>query len=98
MRPRSKNGLRLDLLAIEPREEVGVAFGQFTVDLQAGVGPAADPFAVVKIGSRGRAVADVRFVIAPAGTERPRPARLAVRLVVDVMLLEKRVLRRTVDA
>src|SRR5262245_32509667 len=86
------------LLAIEAREEIGVSFRELAVDLEAGVGPAADPLAVVQIGALRGAIADVRLVIAAAGAQRPRPADLAVSLVADVMLLQERRLRVAIDA
>src|SRR5262245_53023002 len=95
--PSSNRCLRLCLLAIEAREEVRIPFRELAVDLQAGVGPAADPLAVMQVRARRRAVADVRLVIAAAGAQRPRPAGLAVGLVDDVMLLEEAGLRVAID-
>src|SRR5262245_37755184 len=45
-----------------------------------------------------RAVADVRFVIATAGADGSCPAGVAIRLVVDVMVLEEVLLRFAIDA
>ena len=51
----------------------------------------------MQIRMLGVAVARVRFVIAAARTERPRPACAAVGLVGDVMRFEKCALRVAVD-
>src|SRR3954468_3145942 len=72
--------------------------GERAVHLEAGVRPRPNPFAVVKVWLRCRAITRVRFVIAPAGAQRPRPAGGAVRLVIDVMRLEEGRLRGVVDA
>src|SRR5262245_49871269 len=93
----SQYRLRFCLVAIESREEVRVPDRQLAVHLQAGVGPAANPFAVMQVRAPGGAVAHVRLVVAPAGADRARPARLAIGLVVDVMLLEKFLLRGAID-
>src|SRR5256885_12314458 len=90
-------GLRCVMLVLESREERRVAHRQFAVDLQADVGPAADPLAVVEVRAAGVAVPRVRLVIAAAGAERARPADAAVGLVRDGVLLEKRDLRAAVD-
>ena len=86
------------ILVVELREKRRIPFRQLAVDLQADVGPAADPVAVVQVRPRRLAVARVRLVIAAARTERPRPARAAVGLVRDVMRLEERLLRVAIDA
>src|SRR5256885_7355699 len=90
--------LRCFMLALESREKRGVAHRQLAVDLQADVGPAANPLTVVQVRVRRVAVARVRLVVAAAGAQRPRPADAAVGLVRDVMLLEKRLLRMPIDA
>src|SRR5438445_4252071 len=86
------------LISIESREKIRVSFRQLSVDLQTGVRPPANPFAVVQIRVSRGAVADVRFVVAAARAERPRPAPAAVGLVRNVVLLEKRGLRAPIDA
>ncbi len=48
---------------------------------QAGVGPSANPLAVMQVGTTGAAITNVRFVIAPAAHRRPRPARVTFGLV-----------------
>src|SRR5712691_7160873 len=83
---------------VELREKRRIPLGKLTVDLQAHVGPAADPVAVMQVRPRRLAVPRMGFVVAAAGAERPGPARAAVGFVRDVMLLEERVLRVPVDA
>src|SRR5215472_1269816 len=85
------------MLVLELSEERRIPNGQFTVDLQTDVSPPADPLAVVEVRMRRVAVARVRFVIAAARTERTRPADAAVGLVLDVVFLEKRLLRTAID-
>ena len=75
-----------------------IARRQLAVNLQAGIGPAANPFAVMQVRVRRVAVARVRLVIAAAGAQRTRPAPAAIGLVVDVMLLQKPDLHQPVDA
>ena len=62
------------------------------VDLQTGIGPVPDPIAVVQIGMAGVSVAHKRFVMAAAGAQRPRPARVAIVLRADVAAVEEIVL------
>src|SRR5256885_14313070 len=83
---------------VELREKRRIPLRELTVDLQAHVGPAADPVAVVQVWPRGLAVPRMRFVVAAARAERPGPARAAIGLVRDVMFFEERVLRVPVDA
>ena len=64
----------LDRIVIELAQEVRVFHGDLSVDLQARVRPAANPFAVMQVRPVGRTVARVRFVITAAGADRPRPA------------------------
>ena len=90
--------LRLCLLAIEAREEIGIAFRELAVDLQADVGPAANPLAVVQVRRAGRAIPRMCFVITAAGADRPRPARPAVRFFADVMRVEEGLLACPADA
>src|SRR5258705_6098929 len=54
--------------------------------------PAANPLAVMEVRAVGRSVTRVACVVPAAGADRPRPARLAIGLVVDVMRIEKRLL------
>src|SRR3954465_7497272 len=96
-RPTSDRRFRFRFLTVKAREEIGIALRQLAVDLQAGVGPAADPLAVVQVRPCRRAVAHVRLVIAAAGAERPCPTGLAIGLVGDVMLLQKCRLRAAID-
>ena len=63
-----------------------------TVNLKNGVCPSANPVTVVQVRLVGGAESRVGFVVAAARTERPRPARLAIGLVADVMRFEKIVL------
>src|SRR5262245_13690135 len=84
--------------SVELSEERGIARGDFAVDPEARVGPAANPLAVVQVRAVGRSVAGVRPVVTAAGAERPRPARRAVDLAGDVVTLEKRRLRGAIDA
>src|SRR5579871_1859897 len=58
--------LRCFMLVLELSEERRVADGQFAVDLQAHVGPAADPLAVVQVRVRCVAVTRVGFVVTAA--------------------------------
>src|SRR4051812_831909 len=90
--------LRFGFLAVEAREKFRIPFREFTVDLQAGVGPAADPLAVMQVRPRGLAVAHVRLVVAAAGTQRPRPADRTVGLVGDMVLLQECRLFVPIDA
>src|SRR5678815_2075166 len=71
---------------------------QRAIHFETRVRPRPDPFAVMQIRLRRRAVPRVRFVITPARAERTRPAGGAVGLVVDVMRLEERRLRGVIDA
>ena len=71
--------------------------GDGAIDPQAGVGPAANPFAIVKIGVTGVAVAYVSFVVAPAGAYRPRPADVAIGFRIDVAPPEKVRLASAID-
>src|SRR5581483_2346843 len=86
------------MLVLELSEERRVADGELAVDLQADVGPSADPLAVVQVRVRRVAVTGVRLVIAAARAERTRPADAAVGLVRDVVLVEKGLLRAAIDA
>ena len=79
-------------------EERGIFFGERAVDLEAGVGPAANPVAVMKIGVAGVAVANEGFVMAAAGAERTRPAGVAIVLGVDIAAIEEGGLLCLVDA
>src|SRR5512133_1591272 len=83
---------------VELSQELRGALGERPVHFQAGVRPTPNPVAVVQVGLGGRAVASVRLVIAAAGAERPRPTRCAIGLVRDVMLGEKVILTRVIDA
>src|SRR5262249_33672447 len=60
-----------------------------TVDTQTGVGPAADPIAVVQIGVAGVSVVDKRFVMAAAGAQWARPTGMAIVLTADVAAAQK---------
>ena len=85
-------------VVVELRQKRRVSLGELRVNLQADVGPSADPLAVVQVRLRRVAVARVRLVITAARADRPRPAVAAVGLLVDVVFLEKRALRRSIDA
>src|SRR5690242_13088496 len=63
--------------------------GDSAVDLETGVGPAADPIAVVQIRVAGVAIAHVRFVMTAAGAHRARPTGVAICLRLDVAAREE---------
>src|SRR5437867_4218808 len=86
------------LVTIESREKRRIPFGKLTVDLQTGVGPAADPLAVVQVRAPRRAVPHVCLVIAAARAQWTRPAPAAIGLLGDVMLFEEGGLRAAIDA
>src|ERR1700691_2854505 len=65
-------------------QERWVLRGDGAVYLQTLVGPGADPIAVVEVGVAGIAIANECLVMAAAGTERPRPALMAVVLGINV--------------
>src|SRR5918994_1460104 len=52
----------------------------------------------MQIGRGSGAVTGIRFVIAAAGTNRPRPAGLAIGFVCDVMRVEELLLLFPADA
>src|SRR5439155_26369506 len=72
------------LISIESREKIRVSFRQLSVDLQTGVRPPADPFAVVQIRLSRGAVADVRFVRSEEHTsELQSRGHLVCRLLLE---------------
>src|SRR4029453_16227405 len=79
----------LRLIVIELPKEIRILLGDLAVDLQAGVCPAANPLAVVQVGTICRSVGRVRFMITAAGADRPGPAGRAIGLAVDVMRLQE---------
>src|SRR5678815_1521688 len=83
---------------VELSQELRSTLGERSVDLEAGVRPTPNPVAIVQVRLDGRAVARVCFMIAATGAERARPTGRAIRLVRDVMLGEKVILARVVDA
>src|SRR6188472_3484971 len=92
-------GLRCFIVcSIELAKEAGVLYRQLAVNLQTRVRPAANPLTVVQVGALRRPVAGVGLVVAPACTDWPCPAGLAVGLVVDVVRVEELGLLRPVDA
>src|SRR5207248_926977 len=93
----SDGGFSPCFVTVESLQEPGSAFGQLTVNPETRVGPSSNPFAVVQVRAPRCAVPHVRFVVAAARTERPRPAAAAVGLVGNVMLLEERRLRAAID-
>src|SRR5439155_10356833 len=94
----SDHGLRFDFVSIELCQERGISLRELAVDPQTRVGPATNPFAVVQIRGRRRAVAHVRFVVAAAGAQSTGPSFAAIGLVRDVVLFEKLDLRLAIDA
>src|SRR5688572_1942360 len=91
-------GLRCFIGVLELLEKPRVELRNRAVDLKTGIGPSANPVAVVQVRLVGGAESRVGLVITAAGAERPRPARLAIGLVAHVMRLEKIVLLRAIDA
>src|SRR5580698_8381041 len=73
-------------------EERGILRRDGAVHFQALIGPGADPIAVVEVGMAGIAIANECLVMAAAGTERPRPALMAVVLGIDISPGKKSVL------
>src|SRR5580658_8374172 len=65
-------------------EERGILRGDGAVHFQALIGPGADPIAVVEVGMAGIAIANECLVMATAGTQRPRPALMAVVLGINI--------------
>ena len=65
-------------------EERGILRRDGAVHFQALIGPGADPISVVEVGMAGSAIANECFVMAAAGTQRPRPALMAVVLGIDI--------------
>src|SRR5215471_4311423 len=59
------------------------------VDAQAGVGPVANPVAVVQVRMTGVTVANVRFVVTAARAQRACPAGVTVVFRIDVAALEE---------
>src|SRR5688572_8197487 len=86
------------VVSVELLQERGMLHGELAVDLETGVGPAADPLAVVQVGPGGVAVAGVRLVVTAAAADRAGPALAAVGLVGDVVIFEERRLLGAVDA
>src|SRR4051812_41238513 len=84
-------------LIVELAQVRRISFRELAIDAEAGVGPPADPLAIVQVRMARFAVPHVGLVIAAAGAERPRPARVAVGLVVDVVRLQEGLARRAVD-
>src|SRR4051812_16873250 len=78
-------------------EKLRALLGQRAVHLEARVRPCPDPFAVMQIRLRRRAIPRVCFVITAAGAERPRPAAGAIGLVIDVMRLQEPGLTAVID-
>ena len=74
---------------VKTGEEGGVGGLDSSVALEPEVDEAADPVAVVHVRFGGFAVSHVRFVVAPAGAQRPREAGGAIGLLVDVRLLQE---------
>src|ERR1700733_11450968 len=68
------------------------------VNLQALISPVPDPVAVVEIGVAGVAVTHKCFVMAPAGTDRPGPAGVAIVLCANVPAVQEILLLCPVDA
>ena len=80
-------------------EKRGILRGDGAVDLQALIGPAADPIAVVKVGMTGIAVADEGLVMAAARAQSGRAQQfMAIVLGVDVSAGKEIVLFFPVDA
>src|SRR3984885_472563 len=65
-------------------EERGILRRDGAVHFQALIGPGADPIAVVEVGMAGIAIANECLVMAAAGTQRPRPALMAVVLGINI--------------
>src|SRR5215813_12202986 len=66
---------------IELRQKLRLLVRKHAVHFQARVRPRANPLAIVQVRLDRRAVPRVSFVIAPARTQRPRPASRAIGLV-----------------
>ncbi|KAG5736166.1 hypothetical protein E4T56_gene7607, partial [Termitomyces sp. T112] len=79
-------------------EEFGVLYRQRALNFQAGVGPFADPVAIMQIGVAGVAIADKGLVMASARAQRPRPARLARIFGADMALGQELALRLAINA
>src|SRR5262249_40634445 len=75
----------------------GVVNTDRAVDSQAGVGPVANPIAIVKVRMTGVTVADVCFVMAAAGAQRSSPARVTVVLCVNMAAAQEVLLLLAVD-
>src|SRR5687768_14352713 len=91
-------GLRCFIGVLELLEKPRVELRYRAVNLKTGIGPTANPVAVVQVRLVGGAESRMGFVITAAGAQRPCPARLAIGLVAHVMRLEKIMLLRAVDA
>src|SRR5262245_23227321 len=68
------------------------------IDLQAFVGPVADPVAVVQVGMTGITVPDERFMMTAARADRPGPAGVAGVFGTDMSTIEKVRLFRPIDS
>src|SRR5688572_29474234 len=91
-------GLRCFIGVLELLKKSRVELRNRAVNLETGIGPSANPVAVVQVRLVGGAESRVGLVITPAGAQRPRPARLAIGLVAHVVRLEKITLLRAIDA
>ena len=63
--------------------------GDCAIDVQTGIGPVANPIAVVQVRVTGIAIAHERFMMAPSGADRARPASMAIVFGVDMSAVEK---------
>src|SRR5262245_55887275 len=70
-------------------QEIGIPLCNRAVNSQANVSPPADPIAIMQIRVAGVAISDKRLEVTATRAYRPSPARMALRLALDVASLQE---------